>query len=139
MDATVYSCRDDDVARFAMGLLETRKKKKHTSGDVLAMTIAEFADSSCMSSENLKLEAGDNELADAMDWNQDKISKIGSVKGKSVFIVNNKILKPEPKQLDECRGLVTADYQNYLEKKWIATLRAKYPVHVNEELLSKIK
>ena len=29
--------------------------------------------------------------------------------------------------------------QNYLEKEWIHSLRAKYPVVVNREVLSKIK
>jgi peptidyl-prolyl cis-trans isomerase SurA len=143
MDATVYTCRDEDVARFAKGLLENQKKKKKTKkpgpADIQSKTIAGFADNSCITFENRKLEKGDNDLADKMDWNQDRISGIQTEKGKAVFLVNNKILKPEPKQLEECRGLVTADYQNYLEKKWIESLRAKYPVHVNEELLSRIK
>jgi peptidyl-prolyl cis-trans isomerase SurA len=60
------------------------------------------------------------------------------VDGKVVFLVKNKILKPEPKKLEECRGLVTADYQNYLEQDWIESLRAKYSVQVNRELLSEI-
>ena len=34
---------------------------------------------------------------------------------------------------------MTADYQNYLEKEWIASLRAKYPVEVNAAVLAKIK
>ena len=49
------------------------------------------------------------------------------------------MLKPEVKQLNEAKGLVTADYQNYLEKEWIASLRARYPVQVNKEVLAKIK
>jgi peptidyl-prolyl cis-trans isomerase SurA len=73
-----------------------------------------------------------------MDWNRDRISEIQTEKGKAIFLVNNKILKPTSKKLEECRGLVTADYQNYLEKEWIEQLRAKYPVWVDETLLSKI-
>jgi peptidyl-prolyl cis-trans isomerase SurA len=58
--------------------------------------------------------------------------------GKVIFLVKNKVLKPEPKMLDQCRGIVTADYQNQLEADWIEALRAKYTVQVNRELLSEI-
>ena len=42
---------------------------------------------------------------------------------------------PEQKELDEARGYVIADYQDYLEKQWIAALREKYEVVVNEDVL----
>ena len=81
---------------------------------------------------------GDHPLADNMNWSQDKISESQIENDNVVFLVKNKILKPSPKKLDECRGLVTADYQNYLEIEWIETLRAKYPVKVDEGLLLQI-
>jgi peptidyl-prolyl cis-trans isomerase SurA len=46
--------------------------------------------------------------------------------------------KTDPKPLSEVKGLVTADYQNYLEEKWIDALKNKYKVTVNQELLHKI-
>jgi peptidyl-prolyl cis-trans isomerase SurA len=49
------------------------------------------------------------------------------------------ILPPQPKKLDEIRGQVTADYQNELDRQWIASLREKYPVHVDQELLKLIQ
>ncbi len=55
------------------------------------------------------------------------------------IIVLNRILPPMPKELDEIRGHVTAEYQNYLESEWIKELRAKYPVVVNREVFEKIK
>lgn len=56
-----------------------------------------------------------------------------------VFARINNIRKPEPKTLDEARGLVTSDYQNYLEKNWIKELKDKYTVTVNEEVLDNIE
>ena len=41
----------------------------------------------------------------------------------------------EPKALDEARGLITAEYQNYLEERWIKELRAKYNYAVNNDVL----
>ena len=46
--------------------------------------------------------------------------------------------KTEVKPLNEVKGLVTADYQNFLEEKWIAALKNKYKVTLNQELLHKI-
>lgn len=55
-----------------------------------------------------------------------------------VVIVIGKVIKAPEVYTDE-RGKVTTDYQDYLEKQWIATLREKYPVVINEEVLKEIK
>ncbi|MEI6750912.1 MAG: hypothetical protein WCM93_17305, partial [Bacteroidota bacterium] len=59
--------------------------------------------------------------------------------GATVFVYVRKVLKPVVKELNEARGLITADYQNFLEKEWIASLRAIYPVEVKQDVLAKIK
>ncbi len=41
--------------------------------------------------------------------------------------------------MEEARGLITAAYQDSLEKAWIEELRAKYPVSVVQEVLYSIK
>ncbi len=41
-------------------------------------------------------------------------------------------------ELHEVRGLVIADYQNYLEQKWLADLRKRFEVWVDEESLNNI-
>ena len=54
------------------------------------------------------------------------------------FVDIKEFLQPMPKSLEEAKGLVTADYQTYLEKSWIEQLRKKYPVQVNDEVLKSI-
>lgn len=49
-----------------------------------------------------------------------------------------RVLQPEPKPLSEARGLVTAAYQDQLEKDWLKELRAKYPVRVEQDVLYSI-
>ncbi len=55
------------------------------------------------------------------------------------FISVHAILAPEPKSLNEAKGLITADYQNYLEKEWLKNLKAKYQVTINKKVLARIK
>jgi len=55
-----------------------------------------------------------------------------------VFVAG-KMLKNTPEDYTDVRGLVTADYQEYLEKEWITTLRAKYPVTVDQNILKTVK
>jgi peptidyl-prolyl cis-trans isomerase SurA len=42
------------------------------------------------------------------------------------------------KTLLEARGYVIADYQDALEKEWLASLEAKYPVKVNDAVLKSL-
>lgn len=42
------------------------------------------------------------------------------------------------KTLDEARGYVIAEYQDYLEKNWNKSLREKYPVTVNEDVFKSM-
>jgi len=60
-------------------------------------------------------------------------------KDKTAVVCINGILKPQTKLLKEARGLVTADYQNELEKAWIQQLRLKYPVVIDENVFATIK
>lgn len=45
----------------------------------------------------------------------------------------------EIKNLDDCKGQVTADLQGVLEKQWIDYLNKKFTVKINQELVEKIK
>jgi len=44
-----------------------------------------------------------------------------------------------PSCWEDEKGQVTTDYQDYLEAEWIKTLRAKYPVEINQEVWERIK
>ena len=59
-------------------------------------------------------------------------------KNVAVIVVNN-ILPKSPKTIGECRGNVTADYQNYLDSEWLTYLKNKYKVDVKEDVISTIK
>ena len=43
-----------------------------------------------------------------------------------------------PKTLEEAKGQVTSNYQDYLEAAWIKELEERYPVTINYDLLNSI-
>ena len=51
--------------------------------------------------------------------------------------VFGKVLKA-PKDYTDVRGQVTADYQDMLEKEWVARLREKYPVEVYNNVVATV-
>jgi peptidyl-prolyl cis-trans isomerase SurA len=55
-----------------------------------------------------------------------------------IFVVKHNLVAPEPKLLKEAKGLITADYQNYLEEEWIKQLRSKYPYEVNQGVFESL-
>jgi peptidyl-prolyl cis-trans isomerase SurA len=78
---------------------------------------------------------GDNKLIDREVFKQ-KV-EVPQTKGYPIDAVFGKKLSA-PKEFDDVRGLVTADYQDALEKEWIAQLRKKYPVTVYKEVLATV-
>lgn len=58
--------------------------------------------------------------------------------GKVVAVTIVRIEPARPKTFAEARGAVINDYQAVLEKQWLARLRQKYPVKINEEEIKKV-
>ena len=54
------------------------------------------------------------------------------------FMLDSKILIA-PEEMNDVRGAVTTDYQNFLESEWNQQLRDQYPVVLYESELQKIK
>lgn len=56
--------------------------------------------------------------------------------GDAYHILNvSEVLPARQREFDEARGLVTAAYQNQLEKEWLKSLRDKYSIKIHEETL----
>jgi peptidyl-prolyl cis-trans isomerase SurA len=136
-EAVIYKAKDAKIASKARKMVAKRAKKGYSNADITK----EINASSLL---NLQIEEGvfskgDNELIDAQPWKagitENKVNADGSV----TFIEFVKVMEPMPKSLAEARGLITADYQTYLEQEWIKELRGKYKVEVNKEVFNTIK
>lgn len=130
-DATVFSCKDEATAKKVRKML----KQKKTTQEIMA---ALNKDSQLTVTIEHKLYAkGENDLVDR-NWKAGT-SKNETVDNRVKFVVVDHIEPARPKTLQEARGAVTTDYQNQLDKEWIAELKAKYPVTVNREVLKMVK
>ena len=79
---------------------------------------------------------GDNAFIDKMVFKKDTTVK--QLKDFPIDAVYGKLLKKKPESYKDVRGLVTADYQEMLEKQWVAELRKKYPFEVYEDVLKTV-
>ncbi|MBK5286005.1 MAG: hypothetical protein JJE25_11445, partial [Bacteroidia bacterium] len=131
LDATIYTCFNSDVAKKARKLLG-----KDVSADSLLKTFNSGTRGDIQIRTGI-FSKGDNETIDSIAWTPG-MTKDFKKADKIVFVDVKRKVAPEPKSLDEARGMITADYQSYLEKEWIESLRKKYPFNVNKEVLATL-
>ena len=79
---------------------------------------------------------GDNALIDREVFKKD--TTVQALKDYPIDAVYGKILKKGPEDYTDVKGAVTADYQDELEKIWVAELRRKYPVVIFKEVLQTV-
>jgi peptidyl-prolyl cis-trans isomerase SurA len=83
-------------------------------------------------------EKGKNEVLNKMPWKVGSLSPVEiSKRDKSYnFFKVEKIIPPGQKSLQEARGYVVADYQDFLEKEWLQQLKNQYKVKLNEKVFN---
>ena len=83
--------------------------------------------------------AGDNATVDRMVFKVSNASKADEAnKDYPIDAVYGKKLKKYPDDYTDVRNQVVEDYQNQLEKEWVAALRQRYPVTIDESVLKTI-
>ena len=79
---------------------------------------------------------GDNAVIDKMVFKKD--TTLTPMKDYPIDAVYGKLLKKGPESYEDVRGLVTADYQEEMEKAWVNELRKRYTVVVNNDVLDTV-
>lgn len=133
-DVTTYRCLDAKVAAEVRKMLSKGKGEKE-----IVETINKTSQLN-VSVENVMYLKGENKNIDD-NWKEGIVSKdIKDDKDSKLLVIKvNKVLAKSPKALNEAKGAVTADFQVNLEKEWIAYLKNKYPVKIDEAVLSTVK
>ena len=131
-DAVIFYCSDEETAK------DLYKKIKENPRDWQS-AISSYE-------EKVSADSSRNELVNIPDKN--KMAFTPGMITTPVVNPNDKsasfayIIKiynsSSPRSFEEAKGLVINDYQNLLDEKWIAQLKKKYPVTVNQKVLQSV-
>lgn len=129
VDAVIYECADQKIAdQVYKMILNDTINSKH----VLDKINAE-------SELNLRVRTNKFDIEQTAFLKGHTLNK-GANKpyahdGKVYVIKVNEKLSPKEKELSEARGIITSDYQTYLEKEWLDYLNKNHTVKINETVL----
>jgi peptidyl-prolyl cis-trans isomerase SurA len=127
VQAKIINCLNSSIAlkvksKISKGQNIERIQMKINKNSPLNMTIEEGLFSK-----------GDNIFVDQVTWEMglsDPIIDNDHIK----LVLIQSIFPPSPKLLKEAKGLITSNYQDFLEEIWLEDLRNKYEVNINNEL-----
>ena len=132
VDAVVFSALNEKVTAQVKQMLQEDKDLKEIIEEVNRPSQLNLR------YENKKYSTGENEMIDQINWEKG-ISKNVTLNGRTQFVQIKEILEPTYKTLDDSRGLITSDYQYFLEKEWIAKLRSDNKFEVDKKILKELK
>ncbi len=131
VDAEIYKCRNDSVAKEVRIMLQNGLKLDSI------MKLANSNSRLNLGFEKGKYEKGRNSIIDKIEKKKG-VSDNLDINNSIVIVYIKELLPAENKKLSEARGLITADYQNYLEKEWVKKLHEKHKLVVHEDVLSTL-
>jgi len=127
---SVYYCSNEATYKKVSKIINKSSfGKKLTNDDLLKQFNLE---EEVLKIETNIFEQGENGVVDKLVWNK------GTADSKFVLQKGKKIA-PEVKAYNECKGLVISDYQDFLDKEWVKSLREQYKIEINNSVLSSIK
>lgn len=136
-NGAVYRFKDEALMKKGVKLLES--KRKFTNEDFIKEVNTTGAP------DAVQVQTGRFEFSKFTDVPQAAIiagtlSKATKNQDGSYTVVKTEEVfnTPTQKSLDDAKGYVVAEYQDYLEKEWNRTLRSKYPVKIDEVTLKKM-
>lgn len=130
-DAVVYELQNEKLANQAMSNL-----KKGLPSDSIVKIINKESEL------NLRLKTSKFEV-NKTPYLQDRNLKIGvnpffTFDNKFYIVDVKAIIEPTTKELTEAKGIITSDYQNFLEKEWLKTLEKNHKFIVHKDVLYSI-
>ena len=140
----LYKCKDQETAQKVLKLVE---EDSLTFGQ-----IQDVINANSQLNLVVKTHTFNSETTEAFVLKEGKETKKGKKKNKvrkfnqgvnkifekdGEFYVFNvtEVMQPREREFKEAKGLVTAAYQNQLEKEWIDQLRSKYTLEIHHDAL----
>lgn len=128
----IYSSKDKETMVKVLALLKKGKtpkdiKDKFNTPEVLNVMLYEgtYEEGDSALPQGTKMELGLSEITN---------------KGEYYFITKvNKVLPAGSKSLEECKGKLVNDYQQYLEQNWVDELKKEFTVKINKDVFETLK
>lgn len=131
-DVVIASSTNEKTIKEARKML-----KKDASAEALKQKLNEKEKVNVMTTAGT-FEEGNDALPKGMKF-ENGVSEILK-DGEYYFVVKvNKVLPAGAKTLDEARGRVANDYQQFLEENWVKDLKKEFSVNVNREHFESLK
>lgn len=133
-EVTLYKCANEKVAKEVRALIKKKKSEKDITDAINKSSQLNLI------VDNITYLKGENKDVDA-NWNVGLAANniIDEKENKVTVLLINKLLPKSPKTIAEAKGIITSDYQIYLEKEWLNYLKNKYTVKINQEVLNSVK
>lgn len=114
------------------------KRAKKSSADKLLSKVNKKE--KVLSFEAKTYEKGKSTFPEGLDWKLNALSPVSNNERskEASFYKVEKIIPVSNKSLQEARGFVIADYQNYLEKEWIKDLQNTYKIKVDQAVFESL-
>jgi peptidyl-prolyl cis-trans isomerase SurA len=131
IEGKIYKVANEDIAKKLRKMLKKGADKE-----------AIYEALNKESELNVSIEEGiwskeDKPLLSEIKWKQGLSDNVEN--DDQIMVVQiDKVLEPARMELDEARGRVMAEYQQYLEGQWIEELQKKYEVKINKDVLYSI-
>lgn len=138
LPATIFSTEDARAARRGIRRAGRSLRSDRRDNDWVTEPINRRSEDPVITYQKGTFSRGDNPLTDRIEWTEG-VSEVFNDGGKLQFILIHGVLDPEPMTLEEARGNVLSDYQDYLEEEWVKELRSRYNVEIKRDVLSDIK
>ena len=128
----MFYCKDEASAKAAKSIIKSAKKDsvdsyiKHRINNDSTVFVR---------TERGLWAQGVNKAVDKLQWKQGEWAPKEEY---PIVFLSGKILKAPEEYMDERTKVVTA-YQDELEKNWVESLRAKYKVEINRDVLESLR
>jgi peptidyl-prolyl cis-trans isomerase SurA len=130
-EVVIYTCANEEIANKLRKMLESGKSPSEAAAELNQGTQL-----------NLQTEGGlfareEREVLGKINWTEG-LSVNVPMNGQVMVVDIEELLNKSPKKLSEARGLVTSEYQNFLDKQWVDELRKSRKYKINTEVLHSI-
>ncbi|RZJ34544.1 MAG: peptidylprolyl isomerase [Flavobacterium sp.] len=131
-DAIIVSSTKMDVIKKALKLLNSNKTPEEIKAKLNQKGVVNVMANSGVFEEG----------SDALPKNVKPFAGVSDIikEGEYYFVTKvNKVIPAGPKTLEESKGRVINDYQQYLEEHWVQDLRKEFTVKVNQDAFENVK